>query len=67
MIVCSCLGITDGEIRDAMRADRDAMAGSCCGSCLPLVSDIARKLSEDERAAADSDGAPPPSDIHDRL
>jgi NAD(P)H-nitrite reductase large subunit len=62
MIVCSCLGITEGEIRDAMAADRDAMAGSCCGSCLPLVSDIARRLKNDEPRGADSDGAPPPSD-----
>ena len=63
MIVCSCLGITDGEIRDAMRADREAMAGTCCGSCLPLVSDIARKLREDDSPSVDSDGAPPPTDF----
>ena len=66
MIVCSCLGITDGEIREAMRADREAMAGSCCGSCLPLVSDIARKLRDDETRSADSDGAPPTSEVADR-
>lgn len=66
MIVCTCLGITDGEIREAMAADRDAMAGSCCGSCLPLVSDIVRKLklTTDESVSAQSASTSSPADGH---
>lgn len=58
MIVCSCLGITDGDIRDATQGDRDMFAGTCCGSCLPLVSDIVRHA-KDESAPREPDAGSP--------
>lgn len=68
MIVCSCFGITDGDIRAAARADNATMfaAGTCCGSCLPLVSDIVRKQKEDDRTTPDADGSAAVADRHDR-
>jgi NAD(P)H-nitrite reductase large subunit len=68
MIVCSCFGITDGEIRDAMRADNQSMfaAGTCCGSCLPLVSDIVRELKDDDAAPKDNDRSRATTDRQER-
>ena len=57
MIVCSCFGITDGDLRDAMRTGQPAMAGTCCGSCLPLVSDLVRKLKEDDAKPSEPERA----------
>ena len=68
MIVCTCLGITDREIRDAMRADSLVVfpAGTSCGSCLPLVSDIVRNLKRDDAAALESERSPAAADHTDR-
>jgi bacterioferritin-associated ferredoxin len=39
MIVCSCHGITDGDIRRAQGPDGPGgcPAGTSCGNCLPVV------------------------------
>ncbi|MCP4870370.1 MAG: (2Fe-2S)-binding protein [Proteobacteria bacterium] len=38
MLVCHCFGITDRDIRAAVRRGDDAtLAGSGCGGCGPLV------------------------------
>lgn len=68
MIVCTCFGITDGEIRAAMRGDNQVVfpAGTCCGSCLPLVSDIVRNLNRDDTVARESDPSRAGTDHTDR-
>ena len=50
MIVCSCHGITDTEIRQELSPEGQGqcLAGTSCGNCLPLVADIVRKLRNTE-------------------
>ena len=45
MIVCSCHGITDTEIRRALGPGGSGRcaAGTCCGGCQPVVDEIAQK------------------------
>ncbi len=41
MLVCHCFGVTDREIRAAVRRGDEVMAaGSGCGGCAPLVDAI---------------------------
>ena len=68
MIVCTCFGITDGEIRAAMREEGQVVfpAGTCCGSCLPLVSDIVRNLKKDRAVEREADRSAPIANATDR-
>lgn len=55
MIVCSCFGTTDREIREAClhgRA-RECPAGRGCGNCRPTVEQI---LADSGRMQADGEG-----------
>ena len=56
MIVCSCHGITDTEIRRELSAagQGPCLAGTGCGNCLPLVADIVRKMRNTEGRGAES-------------
>ena len=56
MIVCHCMGITDRDLREAVRRGEDpsagsaetpSQAGSCCGGCRPLVDEIVIRASQD--------------------
>ena len=51
MIVCSCHGITDRDLRRDIAADRAdrCLAGTGCGNCLPLVEEITRTLASEEQ------------------
>lgn len=47
MIVCSCYGVTDGELRRALGPDGEGQcpAGTGCGNCLPAVHAISSECS----------------------
>lgn len=41
MLVCHCYGVTDHDIRDAVRrGDEVVVAGTDCGGCLPVVESL---------------------------
>jgi bacterioferritin-associated ferredoxin len=46
MIICSCHGITDGELRRELGPDGrgPCRAGTSCGNCLPLVTHLTEEL-----------------------
>ena len=57
MYVCICNGVTDRQIREAVEAGCDSVAGltmrtgcgSTCGTCLPMAADL---LAEYQQARA---------------
>lgn len=58
MIVCHCQGITDREIREAVRKGarschqvvRECRAGGACGGCTPLIRELIECQTKVERA-----------------
>jgi len=41
MLVCHCYGVTDRDIRDAVRrGDEATVAGTGCGGCLSMVESL---------------------------
>ncbi|MCA8956904.1 MAG: (2Fe-2S)-binding protein [Planctomycetes bacterium] len=60
MIVCSCHGLTDRDVRHAFGegvAD-PCLAGSGCGNCLPLVDAIAHEVRQQRRAGDEATRSP---------
>ena len=54
MIVCSCFGTTDREIRAALGPNGTGFcpAGHGCGNCIQAVLDIAEKAQQTQPASA---------------
>ena len=65
MIVCSCQGVTESEVRAACKSaglSESCRAGKGCGGCMATISAIRAQMersssSQDEAGAADSSGA----------
>ena len=59
MIVCTCLSVSDQQIRDAVRKGtlgqlfRITKMGSECGTCIPEIRDVSGALQSCEQDPAD--------------